>query len=66
MQITKNIHALKIPFQIPVAPDITVDRFVYLYLICTDRIWLIDTGVAAAVLSIGNLWNSSGAIKQEA
>ena len=48
MQVTKNIHALKIPFQIPVSPDKKIDRFVYLYLIYTDRIWMIDAGVAAA------------------
>ncbi len=48
MQITRNIHALKLPFQIPVGPDKEIDRFVYVYLIYTDRIWLIDTGVASA------------------
>ncbi len=48
MQITKNVHALRIPLQIQVGPNMKVDRFVYVYLIYTDRIWLIDTGVAAA------------------
>jgi hydroxyacylglutathione hydrolase len=60
MQITKNIHALKIPFQIPVAPDKMVDRFVFLYLIYTDRIWLIDTGVAAAEPVITDYIRKSG------
>ncbi len=60
MQITRNIHALKIPFQIPVAPGKTVDRFVYVYLIYTDRIWLIDTGVAAAESIITGYIRKSG------
>jgi hydroxyacylglutathione hydrolase len=47
MQITKNVHAIKIPFQIA-GPDKKIDRFVYVYLIYADRIWLIDTGVATA------------------
>ncbi len=60
MQITKNIHALKIPFQIPVGPGKTVDRFVYVYLIYTDRIWLIDSGVAAAGTVITEYIRKSG------
>ncbi len=60
MQITRNIHALKIPFQIPVGPGKTVDRFVYVYLIYTDRIWMIDTGVAAAETIIIDYIRKSG------
>ncbi len=60
MQITKNIHALKIPFQIPVDPGMMVDRFVYVYLIYTDRIWLIDSGVAAAETVITEYIRKSG------
>jgi hypothetical protein len=37
MQITKHIHAIKIPFQIAVSPGKKVDRFVYVYLIIAKR-----------------------------
>jgi hydroxyacylglutathione hydrolase len=45
MQITDHIHALKIPFQIPVGPGKTLERFVYVYLILGQEICLIDSGV---------------------
>jgi hydroxyacylglutathione hydrolase len=48
MQVTKHIHAIKIPFKIPVAPGKAVDRFVYAYLIYGKKICLIDTGVASS------------------
>jgi hydroxyacylglutathione hydrolase len=60
MQITKNVHALKIPFQIPVGPDKKIDRFVYLYLVITDRIWLIDSGVSTAAPAIVDYIKSCG------
>jgi glyoxylase-like metal-dependent hydrolase (beta-lactamase superfamily II) len=46
MQITPAIHALRHPFQVPVAPGTALDRFVYSYLIAGETITLIDTGVA--------------------
>ncbi len=46
MQITPAIHVLRHPFQVPVAPGIVLDRFVYSYLIVGETITLIDTGVA--------------------
>ncbi len=46
MQIVPSIHALKHTFSIPVAPGITLDRFVYSYLVYGETITLIDTGVA--------------------
>ena len=48
MQVTEHIHALKIPFKLRVGPDITVDRFVFAYLIFGDQICLIDSGVAGS------------------
>lgn len=48
MQVTEDIHALKIPFKLRVGPDKTVDRFVYAYLIFGDQICLIDSGVAGS------------------
>lgn len=43
-----RIHPIKIPFEIPIAPDRRVPRFVYVYLIEGARLVLIDTGVAGA------------------
>ncbi|MDD3088697.1 MAG: MBL fold metallo-hydrolase, partial [Candidatus Omnitrophica bacterium] len=48
MQITEHIHALRIPFQIIVAPGMVIDRYVYVYLILGKRIALVDTGVFGA------------------
>lgn len=45
MQITKHIHAVKIPFQVPISPEKAVDRFVYSYIVFAEQITLIDTGV---------------------
>lgn len=52
MQVTKRIHALKIPFKIPVSPEMAVDRFAFVYLILGDKIHLIDSGVAGAEAAI--------------
>jgi hydroxyacylglutathione hydrolase len=48
MQITENIHALKIPFTIHTGPGKTMERFVFSYLIYGRRICLIDCGVAGS------------------
>jgi glyoxylase-like metal-dependent hydrolase (beta-lactamase superfamily II) len=48
MQITENIHALKVPFQVKISPTVIADRFVYIYIICGEKIWLIDTGVSGS------------------
>jgi len=45
MQITQHIHALRIPFKVPVTPELSLDRFVYVYLIFGQKIYLIDSGV---------------------
>ncbi len=43
-----NIHPIRILFGIPVAPDKTVERSVYAYVIDGERLCLIDTGIAGA------------------
>lgn len=49
MQITKNVHAIKVPFYVTISPEITVERFVYVYLIYgSSNVCLIDTGIASA------------------
>lgn len=48
MQVSQHVRALRIPFKIPVAPDVTLERFVYAFLICGRQICLIDSGVAGS------------------
>jgi len=48
MHITEHIHALRIPFKIPVAPERMVERVVYSYIVFGDTITLIDSGVSGA------------------
>ncbi|MDO9549962.1 MAG: MBL fold metallo-hydrolase [Methanoregula sp.] len=60
MQVTPAIHALRHPFQVPVAPGITLDRFVYSYLIAGETITLIDTGVAGCETRIFEYIRSIG------
>ncbi|MDH3329312.1 MAG: MBL fold metallo-hydrolase, partial [Desulfobulbaceae bacterium] len=48
MKITNHIHAIKMPFQIPVAPGKTIERFVYSYLVFGSTVCLIDSGVAGS------------------
>lgn len=52
MQITENIHAIKIPFKLLASQGKTLDRFVYAYLIYGKRICLIDCGVASSEIII--------------
>ena len=48
MQIAKNIHALRIPFNITDPSGKMIPRFVYVYLILGKKIYLIDSGVASS------------------
>ncbi|HEY5958357.1 MAG TPA: MBL fold metallo-hydrolase [Polyangiaceae bacterium] len=52
MQIAPNVHALRIPFVVPVAPGVALERFVYAYVLLGERTWLIDTGVKGSDSSI--------------
>lgn len=65
MKIAKQIHAIKIPFQIQVAPGKTFDRFVYSYLIYGDEICLIDSGVASSDSVIFDYIRKSGRSPEE-
>jgi len=47
MEITKNVHAIKIPFQVKTELG-TLDRFVYSYLVNGEQVCLIDSGVVAS------------------
>lgn len=48
MQVTEHIHALKIPFKIPINPEKVIDRDVYSYIVFGNKITLIDTAVMGA------------------
>ena len=48
MQISEHIHALRIPFKVPLSPTSSLERFVYCYTILGDMISLVDTGVAGS------------------
>ena len=52
MQITERIHAIKIPFKIPVSPEMTVDRFAFFYIIIGDSIHLIDRDTLGTYISL--------------
>jgi glyoxylase-like metal-dependent hydrolase (beta-lactamase superfamily II) len=60
MQITPSIHAIRHSFRIPIIPGITLDRFVYSYLVYGDTITLIDTGVAGCEKDIFEYIRSTG------
>jgi len=60
MQITPSIHALRLPFRVPIAPGIALDRFVYSYLVYGETITLIDTGVAGCEAQIFDSIQSTG------
>lgn len=48
MQVTQRIHAIKIPFKVPITPERSIDRFAFVYLVFGDKIHLIDSGVAGS------------------
>jgi len=60
MQVTEHIHAIKIPFKIPIGPQLSLDRFVYAFLIYGSRICLIDTGVNSAETTIFEYLHKTG------
>lgn len=45
MQVTPHVHALRIPFEVPIAPGLMVPRFVYAYFVIGQRVVVIDSGV---------------------
>lgn len=59
MQISKHIHAVKVPFIVP-TPMGNIERFVYVYLVCGDQVTLIDSGVAGAETVIFSCLESIG------
>jgi hydroxyacylglutathione hydrolase len=60
MQISPRVHALRLPFKIPVTPGIKLDRFVNVFLIFGRTITLVDTGVAGCERDIFDYIRSTG------
>jgi hydroxyacylglutathione hydrolase len=60
MKITPSVHAIRHTFRIPVAPGVTLGRFVYSYLIYGETITLIDTGVSGCERGIFDYIRSTG------
>jgi glyoxylase-like metal-dependent hydrolase (beta-lactamase superfamily II) len=65
MQVTEHIHALKIPFKIPVSPEKQIDRVVYSFIIFGVTITLIDSGVAGSESLIFDYIQEIGRTPQE-
>ena len=60
MQVSEHIHALRIPFNISVAPEKLIERVVYLYIILGDKITLIDSGVMGSETMIFDYIRKNG------
>jgi hydroxyacylglutathione hydrolase len=60
MQVTDHIHALRISFNVPVAPEKRIERVVYSFIILGDKIILIDSGVSGAETMIFNYIKKNG------
>lgn len=60
MAIAPSVQALKLNFTIPVAPGVTLDRFVYCYLIFGETITMIDSGVAGCGTEIFEAIRAAG------
>ena len=65
MKVTSHIHAMKIPFKLQVSEGVTLDRFVYAYLIYGKKICLIDCGVASSEGIISDDLRKSGRSPEE-
>jgi len=66
MQISDHLHLLKIPFQVPISPELKLERFVNLFLIYGEKgIILVDSGVAGAEARIGDYLAATGRRPEE-
>lgn len=65
IQVTKHVHALKLPFQLTTPAGTRIDRFVYVYLIYGEAISLIDSGVAGSEHVIFEYLRSTGRTPEE-
>jgi len=60
MHISEHIHAIRIPFTIPVGPTSEITREVYSYVIFGDEITLVDSGVAGSEKTVFDYLRMNG------
>jgi hydroxyacylglutathione hydrolase len=60
MEITKQVHALRIPFKLAVDSGKELERFVYAYLIYGRKICLVDSGVSSSYRIIADYVRQTG------
>lgn len=65
MKVTDIIHTLKVPFKILAAEGLTIERYVYVYFIFGDEIYLIDSAVAGSGKIIYEYIKSQGRKPEE-
>lgn len=65
MQVTEHIHALRVPFKIPISPEKVIDRDVYSYIVFGGKITLIDTGVTGSETIIFDYIKQNGRALKE-
>ena len=65
MKVTERIHAIKIPFKIPISPERSIDRFAFAYLVFGNKIHLIDSGVAGSESTIYDYIKKQGRDSKE-
>ncbi|MEW6221401.1 MAG: MBL fold metallo-hydrolase, partial [Thermodesulfobacteriota bacterium] len=60
MEICPGIHLLRIPFVIPVSPEVHLERWVNMVLLYGRRVHLVDCGVAAGLPVIQSYLEAAG------
>ncbi len=66
MKVSDHIHCIKHTFSIPVKPGVSVDRFVYSYIIFgKEGIYLVDSGVKDSIDKIFDYIASNGRLIDE-
>jgi glyoxylase-like metal-dependent hydrolase (beta-lactamase superfamily II) len=66
MRLSDHLHMLKIPFQVPLTPELKLERFVNLFLVYGERgIILVDSGVAGAEARICDYLAATGRRPEE-
>lgn len=60
VRVSDGIHALRIPFTIPLGPGKVLERFVYVYFIYGDTVTMVDAGVSSSTPAIFDYLVSTG------
>ncbi|MBN1919516.1 MAG: MBL fold metallo-hydrolase [Verrucomicrobia bacterium] len=53
MEITDHIHAIRVPFSIPLPGGRWLERFTWIYVVLGDRVGIVDAGVAGSWARVG-------------